>query len=86
MFGEVNHLFGIYLSKKHEAKLLETFGDSFPIYAQTKEKLYLEEKEAHQVFMNYISTNGTEKCPYIERIHGEEISLLTEIVYFNNKR
>ena len=36
--------------------------------------------------MNYINTNGTEKCPYIERVHGEEISLLTEIVYFNNKR
>ena len=92
-FKEINHLFGLYQVKKREASLLEDLSNSLEPAEKTelnikgnsreeaKQQLEIQEKR----FREYIAVNGTNKCPYIERAHGEEIALLTEIVYSNNR-
>ena len=92
-FKEINHLFGLYQAKKREASLLEYLSNSLEPAEKTelniketareeaKRQLEIQEKR----FREYIAVNGTKNCPYIERAHGEEIALLTEIVYSNNR-
>ena len=93
-FAKVKHLFGTYQAKKRESMLRE---DHTVLHSQgnqeKKEKLESIKVQVRQEadkeekrFREYIKTNTQGKCPYIERVHGEEISLLTEIVYSNYSR
>ena len=93
-FAKVKHLHGSYQAKKHESMLRE---DHTVLLSQgnqeKKEKLEsikvqvrLEADKEEKRFREYITANTQGKCPYIERVHGEEISLLTEIVYSNHSR
>ena len=43
-------------------------------------------KKHEKKFKEYIENHDLDKCPHLERVHGEEISLLTEIVYSHSKK
>ena len=92
-FKKVNHLFGVYLSMKHITLTYDSYVASSSHATsskQTFEELSEETRKKAQYdeerFREYIETTKRERSPYIERVHGEEISLLTEIVYNDNLR
>jgi len=37
-------------------------------------------------FEDYLTQNGSDKCPYQPRVHGEDITLMAEIVNENSLR
>ena len=53
---------------------------------QEKELARSKMKKYENKFHEYLENYGAEKCPYLERVHGEDISLMTEIVYGNNRK
>ena len=78
-FEEKEHLKGMYLAKKHEANLYEE--GTTEHNAKVREYLNLQAE-----YFKYIRRHGYEKCSYIPRQHGDEISLLTEIVEENGSQ
>ena len=51
-----------------------------------KDKLRQKVQKYKEQFDEYIQMYGTEKCPYQPRVHGEDISLMCEIVYVNSRK
>ena len=79
-FDEIGHLKGMYLSKQHEAQLYDE-QDS-----KKQHVLRMILRYRHDYF-EHIKEHGSEcSCSHIPRHHGEEISLLTEIVTQNKKQ
>ena len=70
---------GMYLSKKHERKLSSTGSATDP---ETKRQA----SECKKVLYEYLNTHGIDHCYYIPREHGNEISLMTEIVDKQHRR
>ena len=93
-FKKMDHLFGLYITKKRESSLMDTYNTYLPRGEEIskdkpkseKEKCRQKLKKWEQRWKEYKEKNGTSNCPYVERYHGDEISLLTEIVYYNNSR
>jgi len=67
----VNHLKGVYLSKKHMQPLA-------PIEARAA--VSTEVERARHEYRKYVNEHGLSKSCSIQREHGDEISLMTEIV------
>ena len=87
-FDEMMHLKGMYLSKRHEESLYEV-----PLDHDGENDVAFVKKRAKKMYqMNrrdyfeHIKKYGYKSCCYIPRHHGEEISLLTEIVEENKKQ
>ena len=87
-FEVKEHLKGMYLAKKHEANLFEEVTEATS--PQDRDELAFRRQSAidatillQRNYFAYVKRFGYEKCSYIPRHHGEEISLLTEIVEEN---
>ena len=82
-FKAMLHLKGMYLAKQHEAALYED-GDLENITAQYESEALA--RKIRREYFDHIKHNGYDKCSYIPRHHGDQISLLTEIVEKNKKQ
>ena len=71
-----HHLKGMYLSKKNSLNQMREV-DSF---AEQKKKTQKEVDNLRAEYMKYWKEVGLDNSCYIPREHGDEISLLTELV------
>lgn len=82
-FKRVDHLFGMYMSKLNVINTTvfeEEDGEVTPEELKTKAALQAKLKILHEKFQAYGKEVGFEHSPYIKREHGDDISLMTEIV------
>ena len=73
----MDHLFGMYLSKLHEIETMVVDEEEEPELMQEEES---EKQKLLEQLQNYGRDVGFEHSVYIQREHGEDISLMTEIV------
>lgn len=69
----MGHLKGMYLAKQHEAQLPEVSDDR-------QQRALNYANRMRRDYFEHVKKYGYENCCHIPRHHGEEISLLTEIV------
>lgn len=82
------------LSKQHVSNLLDNYQDCLPQGMKKfadrpqkeKDRASMKLRKYKGKFEDYITKHGTDKCPYQPRVHGDEITLLTEIVNENSLR
>ena len=77
------HLKGMYLAKQHEASLYEEVDQESILAKNEAESLA---RRIRREYFEHIKHHGYDKCSYIPRHHGDQLSLLTEIVEKNKKQ
>ena len=75
-----------FIREEHTGSLIEGNKEAKSKLEAIKVSVRKEAEREEKRFRDYMKSKKREESPYIERVHGEEISLLTEIVYHNNPR
>lgn len=86
-FDQMVHLKGMYLAKKHEAELYEVqeYDDGEDDIDIVKTRAKKMASRLRRDYFEHVKKFGYDSICYIPRHHGDQISLLTEIVEQNKR-
>eukprot|EP00353_Schmidingerella_taraikaensis_P018738 CAMPEP_0185623632 /NCGR_PEP_ID=MMETSP0436-20130131/60009_1 /TAXON_ID=626734 ORGANISM="Favella taraikaensis, Strain Fe Narragansett Bay" /NCGR_SAMPLE_ID=MMETSP0436 /ASSEMBLY_ACC=CAM_ASM_000390 /LENGTH=134 /DNA_ID=CAMNT_0028265743 /DNA_START=757 /DNA_END=1157 /DNA_ORIENTATION=+ len=79
-FDMMAHLKGMYLAKQQEANLYELSVEETSDADYNQQRSLKMAKLCKSDYQSYVSAYGYGHCCHVPRLHGEVISLLTEIV------
>ena len=84
-FDDMVHLKGMYLAKMHEAHLYEVNDNMNDDSRFVKQRALKMAIRLRGDYFDHVKRYGYTHCCHIPRQHGDQISLLTEIVEQNKK-